>query len=171
MQGKIHRQGSGMPNTATQIGRENAKRQRSGDSVPSVKQWNGTTTSGQRKMPTSIWSLRTLSKSICPTKSSLAPEGKAVAFRLDPEQGFQWVGQYDISADELLSGSSRGHKMRAAQDFLKEILADGAVPQTEIETAAEKAGIKPKTLRNARYELGVVSSKVGRQWMWALPEE
>ena len=30
---------------------------------------------------------------------------------------------------------------------------------------------KPKTLRNARYELGVVSSKVGRQWMWALPEE
>lgn len=311
MQGRIHRQGSGMPNTATQIGRENAKRQRSGDSVPSVKQWNGTTTSGQRKMPTSIWSLRTLSKSIwkikttalsdtikprlvaagadcarvlviddsekaltldddrleqaleqtgarlvvldpiqgyigsgvdmhraneirplmhrlaklaekyscavilighmnknsgdkssyrglgsidfqaaarsvlvvgrinddptlrvvCPTKSSLAPEGKAVAFRLDPEQGFQWVGQYDISADELLSGSSRGHKMRAAQDFLKEILANGAVPQTEIETAAEKAGIKPKTLRNARYELGIVSSKVGRQWVWALPEE
>lgn len=108
---------------------------------------------------------------VCPTKSSFAPEGKAVAFRLDPEQGFQWVGQYDISADELLSGSSRGHKMRAAQDFLKEILADGAVPQTEIETAAEKAGIKPKTLRNARYELGVVSSKVGRQWMWALPAE
>ena len=108
---------------------------------------------------------------VCPTKSSLAPEGKAVAFRLDPEQGFQWVGQYDISADELLSGSSRGHKKRAAQDFLKEILADGAVPQTEIETAAEKAGIKPKTLRNARYELGIVSSKVGRQWVWALPEE
>lgn len=108
---------------------------------------------------------------VCPTKSSLAPEGKAVAFRLDPERGFQWVGQYDISADELLSGSSRGHKMRAAQDFLKEILADGAVPQTEIETAAEQAGIRPKTLRNARYELGVVSSKGGRQWVWALPEE
>lgn len=58
-----------MPNTATQIGRENAKRQRSGDSVPSVKQWNGTTTSGQRKMPTSIWSLRTLSKSIWKIKA------------------------------------------------------------------------------------------------------
>ena len=96
---------------------------------------------------------------VCPTKSSLAPEGKAVAFRLDPEQGFQWVGQYDISADELLSGSSRGHKMRAAQDFLKEILADGAVPQTEIETAAEKAGIKPKTLRNARYELALFPAR------------
>lgn len=51
---------------------------------------------------------------VCPTKSSLAPEGKAVAFRLDPEQGFQWVGQYDISADELLSGSSRGHMKHCA---------------------------------------------------------
>lgn len=107
---------------------------------------------------------------VCPTKSSLAPEGKAVAFRLDPNRGFLWVGPYDISADELLSGSSRGHKLREAQDFLKEILADGAVSQTEIETAAEEAGIKPKTLRNARYELGVVSSKVGRQWLWAMPE-
>ena len=105
------------------------------------------------------------------TPRSLAPEGKAIAFRLDPEQGFQWVGQYDISADELLSGSSRGHKMRAAQDFLKGVLTDGAVPQTEIEAAAEQVGIKPKTLRNARYELGIVSSKVGRQWVWALPEE
>lgn len=107
---------------------------------------------------------------VCPTKSSLAPEGKAVAFRLDPSRGFLWVGPYDISADELLSGSSRGHKLREAQDFLKEILTDGAVSQTEIETAAEEAGIKPKTLRNARYELGVVSSKVGRQWLWAMPE-
>lgn len=107
---------------------------------------------------------------VCPTKSSLAPEGKAVAFRLDPDHGFLWVGPYDISADELLSGSSRGHKLREAQDFLKEILADGAVPQTGIETAAEEAGIKPKTLRNARYELGIVSNKVGRQWLWAMPE-
>lgn len=107
---------------------------------------------------------------VCPTKSSLAPEGKAIAFRLDPERGFQWAGEYDISADELLSGSSRGHKLREAQSFLQEILADGAVPQTEIETLAGQVGIKPKTLRNARYELGVVSTKVGKQWMWSLPE-
>lgn len=107
---------------------------------------------------------------VCPTKSSLAPEGKAIAFRLEPEQGFQWAGEYDISADELLSGSSRGHKLREAQDFLKEILADGAMPQTEIETLAGQVGIKPKTLRNARYELGVASTKVGKQWMWSLPE-
>ena len=107
---------------------------------------------------------------VCPAKSSLAPEGGAVAFRLDPEQGFQWAGPYDISVDELLSGSSRGHKLREAQSFLKEVLADGPLPQTEIETAAQQAGIRPKTLRNARNELGVTSTKVSKQWVWALPE-
>ena len=107
---------------------------------------------------------------VCPAKSSLAPEGGAVAFRLDPEQGFQWAGPYDISVDELLSGSSRGHKLREAQSFLKEVLADGPLPQTEIEAAAQQAGIRPKTLRNARYELGVTSTKISKQWVWALPE-
>ena len=75
---------------------------------------------------------------VCPTKSSLAPEGKAIAFRLDPEQGFQWAGEYDISAEDLLSGNSRGHKLREAQNFLQEVLAEGALPQTEIEAAAER---------------------------------
>ena len=107
---------------------------------------------------------------VCPAKSSLAPEGGAVAFRLDPEQGFQWAGPYDISVDELLSDSSRGHKLREAQSFLKEVLADGPLPQTEIEAAAQQAGIRPKTLRNARYELGVTSIKISKQWVWALPE-
>ena len=108
---------------------------------------------------------------VCPTKSSLAPEGKAIAFRLDPEQGFQWAGEYDISAEDLLSGNSRGHKLREAQNFLQEVLAEGALPQTEIEAAAEQKGIKPKTLRNARYELGVTSRKVGKRWLWELPQK
>lgn len=108
---------------------------------------------------------------VCPAKSSLAPEGGAVAFRLEPERGFQWAGPYDISVDELLSGSSRGHKLREAQNFLKEVLADGPLPQTEIEAAAQQAGIRPKTLRNARYELGVTSTKSSKQWVWTLPEQ
>ena len=108
---------------------------------------------------------------VCPTKSSLAPEGKAIAFRLDPKQGFQWAGEYDISAEDLLSGNSRGHKLREAQSFLQEMLVEGALPQTEIEVAAERKGIKPKTLRNARYELGVTSRRVGKRWLWELPQK
>ena len=55
---------------------------------------------------------------MCHVKSSLAPEGKSVAFRLDKETGFQWIGEYDISADDLLSGDARGQKSRIAKEFL-----------------------------------------------------
>ena len=39
---------------------------------------------------------------------------KPVAFCLDPETGFSWIGEYDITADELLSGAggNTGHQDR-----------------------------------------------------------
>ena len=37
-------------------------------------------------------------------KSSLAPAGPSIAFILGDEEGFRWVGEYDITADEFLSG-------------------------------------------------------------------
>ena len=54
---------------------------------------------------------------MCHTKSSLAPEGKAIAFRLDKDNGFEWIGEYDISADELLNGDGKGQKSRKAKEF------------------------------------------------------
>ena len=104
------------------------------------------------------------------TKSSLAPEGKAIAFRLDKNNGFEWIGEYDISADELLNGEGKGQKTRKAKEFLLEILADGGMAQKKIEEEAEKLGIKKKTLRNAKMELGIDSVKRGNQWYWMLSE-
>lgn len=107
---------------------------------------------------------------VCHTKSSLAPEGKAIAFRLDKNNGFEWIGEYDISADELLNGEGKGQKTRKAKEFLLEILADGGMAQKKIEEEAEKLGIKKKTLRNAKMELGIDSVKRGNQWYWMLSE-
>jgi RecA-family ATPase len=107
---------------------------------------------------------------VCHTKSSLAPEGKAIAFRLDKNNGFEWIGEYDISADELLNGEGKGQKTRKAKEFLLEILADGGMAQKKIEEEAEKMGIKKKTLRNAKMELGIDSVKRGNQWYWMLSE-
>ena len=64
---------------------------------------------------------------VCHVKSSLAPEGKSIAFRLDKDTGFEWIGEYDISADDLLSGDNRGQKIHAAKEFLQEFLASGSV--------------------------------------------
>ena len=107
---------------------------------------------------------------VCHVKSSLAPEGKSIAFRLDKDNGFEWIGEYDISADDLLSGDSRGQKSRKAKEFLLEILADGGMAQKKIEEEAEKRGIKKKTLRNAKLELEIDSVKRGNQWFWMLSE-
>ena len=107
---------------------------------------------------------------VCHTKSSLAPEGKAIAFRLDKNNGFEWIGEYDISADELLNGEGKGQKTRKAKEFLLEILADGGMAQKKIEEEAEKMEIKKKTLRNAKMELGIDSVKRGNQWYWMLSE-
>ena len=107
---------------------------------------------------------------VCHVKSSLAPEGKSIAFRLDKDTGFEWIGEYDISADDLLSGDNRGQKIHEAKEFLKEILVSGSVAQTKVAEEAESRGIKKKTLWNAKKELEIESVKIGNQWFWTLPE-
>ena len=107
---------------------------------------------------------------VCHVKSSLAPEGKSIAFRLDKDTGFKWIGEYDISADDLLSGDNRGQKIHEAKEFLKEILVSGSVAQTKVAEEAESRGIKKKTLWNAKKELEIESVKIGNQWFWMLPE-
>ena len=107
---------------------------------------------------------------VCHVKSSLAPEGKSIAFRLDKDTGFEWIGEYDISADDLLSGENRGQKIRSAKEFLKEVLASGSVAQTKVAEEAESRGIKKRTLWNAKKELEIDSVKIGNQWFWMLPE-
>ena len=107
---------------------------------------------------------------LCHVKSSLAPEGKSIAFRLDKDTGFEWIGEYDISADDLLSGNNRGQKIHEAKEFLKEILVSGSVAQTKVAEEAESRGIKKKTLWNAKKELEIDSVKIGNQWFWMLPE-
>ena len=107
---------------------------------------------------------------VCHVKSSLAPEGKSIAFRLDKDTGFEWIGEYDISADDLLSGDNRGQKIHVAKEFLQEVLASGSVAQTKVAEEAESRGIKKKTLWNAKKELEIDSVKIGNQWFWMLPE-
>lgn len=90
---------------------------------------------------------------------------------MDKENGFAWVGEYDISADDLLNGNNRGQKVKEAKEFLLEILADGAVEQNLIIKESESRSIKRKTLWNAKKALGVQSKKTGDHWSWVLPEQ
>ena len=96
-------------------------------------------------------------------KSSLAPEGKPVAFCLDPETGFEWIGEYDITADELLSGAGGNNttKTEQAEKLILDLLADGKeLASEDIEKAAADAGISARTVRAAKKNLdGRITSK------------
>ena len=102
-------------------------------------------------------------------KSSLAPEGKPVAFCLDPETGFSWIGEYDITADELLSGAggNTATKTEQAEKLILDLLADGKeLANEDIVKAAAEAGISERTVQNAKRNMGSIlgARRVGGQW-------
>ena len=106
-------------------------------------------------------------------KSSLAPEGKPVAFCLDPETGFSWIGEYDITADELLSGAggNTATKTEQAEKLILDLLADGKeLASEDIEKAAAEAGISARTVRAAKKNLDgrITSKRIGAAWYHAL---
>jgi len=107
-------------------------------------------------------------------KSSLAPPGVSLAFSLGDEGGFRWVGEYDITADEMLSGiePQRETKTQQAKDLICTLLAGGKqVLSEDIDKAALERGIPGRTVRDAKRELSdVLKSKIveGRKkifWM------
>ena len=107
-------------------------------------------------------------------KSSLAPPGVSLAFSLGNEGGFRWVGEYDITADEMLSGiePQRETKTQQAKDLICTLLVGGKqVFSEDIDKAALERGIPGRTVRDAKRELGdALKSKIveGRKkvfWM------
>ena len=108
-------------------------------------------------------------RAIVQIKNNLEREGEPMAFRLS-ESGFQWMGDSDVSADELLSGGANADKHKIAIDFLKNILSDGQeVPASSVFTQARTLGVSKRTIENAKQELGVKSVKRGSSWMWKMP--
>lgn len=101
-------------------------------------------------------------------KSSLAPEGRSMAFEMNRENGFRWLGHYDISVDELLSGYHQESKLKKAEMLLEEMLSDGGVAQAEVVERAKKMDISKRILDTAKKNLSVQSRKNGDKWYWYL---
>ena len=104
-------------------------------------------------------------------KSSLAPEGKPIAFALDAE-GFRWVGAYEMSIDELLGGASAEReptKEAQALTLILETLRNGETPSAAIYNHLAEYGISKRTAENAKGRMGIVSVKRGSVWFWRLP--
>ena len=108
---------------------------------------------------------------MAPTKSSLAPEGEPIAFELNKETGFRFIGKYEISVDDLLNGTISASKIEQAEKLLMDELSSGkAVEQKVLEKKAEIRYISLRTLNQAKKNLNIRSIKTREGWQWHLPE-
>ena len=106
-------------------------------------------------------------------KSSLAPEGKSLAFALGDEDGFHWLDGYDsISSEELLCGFHAETKTAAAEELIRDMLSGGKeVMAEEIFRRAQHKQISRRTVNEAKKSIpGIVTRKVGKGWAWVLPQ-
>ncbi len=73
-------------------------------------------------------------------KNNLAAFGHPKAFALS-EDGFQWLGDYEITADEVVGGIAP-------------------------KTYKTEQGISKRTLENAKKELGIRVKRINNTWYW-----
>ena len=108
-------------------------------------------------------------RAVVQIKNNLAEFGHPKAFSLS-ENGFTWIGDYEITADEVLGGVvPKANKLEHAKLFLRELSKNNnIIPSNEIFDIAEKNNISKRTLENAKKELGIKAKKINNCWYWAL---
>ena len=102
-------------------------------------------------------------------KNNLAQFGHPKAFEL-MESGFKWLGDYEITADEVLGGiAPKANKLEQAKRMLRELAeTSNTVQSNEIFDMAEEQGISKRTLENAKKELCIRARKINNSWYWEL---
>lgn len=102
-----------------------------------------------------------------PIKSSLAPEGEAVSFKFDKNQGFIWGGKEDIDINELLNITQPiAGKKCAAKECLINYLSMGDMPSSKIFELLNKEGIARRTVQEAKKELDIQAYRKEDVWYW-----
>lgn len=108
-------------------------------------------------------------RAVVQIKNNLAPFGHPKAFELE-ERGFCWLGDYEITADELLGGlAPKANKLEQAKQLLRELAeTNNSMQSKEIFNLADEQGISKRTLENAKKELKIKAKKINNSWYWQL---
>lgn len=108
-------------------------------------------------------------RAVVQIKNNLAGFGHPKAFELS-EDGFLWLGDYEITADEVLGGiAPKANKLEQAKRLLQKLAeTNNAMQSNEIFNLAEEQNISRRTLENAKKELGVRAKRINNSWYWEL---
>lgn len=104
-------------------------------------------------------------------KNSLAKEGHSIAFEIHENAAIRWIGEYDITADELLNGENmtiENHKVYGAMKNMAEMLRDGELPCRQIYAVFRDMGVGKRTVDRAKKNLAIRSVKRAEGWCWIL---
>lgn len=95
-------------------------------------------------------------RAVIQIKNNLVAFGHPKAFMLS-ETGFHWLGDYEITADEVLGGiAPKANKLEQAKQMLRELAeTTNMVQSNEVFEMADEQGISKRTLENAKKELGI----------------
>jgi putative DNA primase/helicase len=107
-------------------------------------------------------------------KSNLGPLAPPLDYRIGEDGNFHWTGLSNLTPEDLLAARPTGAglpKRKFAAQWLRDCLEPGSQTQGSIEIAAERDGVCIATLRRAKFDIGVRSSKDGKSgaWWWTLP--
>lgn len=91
---------------------------------------------------------------VCHVKSSLAPEGKSIAFRLDKDTGFEWIGEYDIKP-------LNNPAYQAIRTIANEVLYSIAISASGLKNRKKQKG--------KEFEMRIVDN-FGRRYKWSKTE-
>ncbi len=121
-----------------------------------------------------------------PMKNNLGPDAAGLAFRIEPATLSSPAGALEtsrvswesepvpITADEAMQAEQHPgstNALEAAEDWLRETLANGPVAVLGVVDAARADGIAEKTLRRASKALRIQKDKESMEggWWWSLP--
>jgi len=112
-------------------------------------------------------------------KGNLSRDPGGVAYRIEAPSGIARVaweqGAVTLRADDVLGGleshADRSER-REAESWLRDFLADGPRPASEVRSESRQAGLSWATVRRAADAMGIAREKSGFRsgWEWRLPE-
>ena len=107
---------------------------------------------------------------VFPVKSSLAPEGSAIGFRIGGDSKIEWLGKVDINTKQFEEDSGiKLSKNELAKRYILELLGEGDMLGKDVYAKIAEFGIKSRTVETAKKELGIVTYRKGNAWYWKLP--
>jgi hypothetical protein len=105
-----------------------------------------------------------------PVKSSLAPEGSAVAFSMNDLLGFCWLGRRNIDTNDITLFADEESKKTLATRIIRDVLAIRDDMSSHILRKLKLMDVSERTINKVKKELGIESYRRDGSWYWHLPD-